>query len=102
MTHRRCRDCTHHGTALAEETKPVQSVWWCGHYDLLELDSNDPGRRMGLSDRLPEWCPLTEDEQAKLPQCEDTDWPAQLQKLRAKGAKSQKELFPGTEPCDTA
>jgi len=62
-----CADCEHAGSSLLPGISNEQTRWFCGHYDVLELDSNEPGRSIGFSPAVPWWCPLSESLRAALP-----------------------------------
>lgn len=53
-----CDQCEHAVGRNWQSMHPQAPYWFCGHYDVMELDSNDGGKPVGFSTEPPDWCPL--------------------------------------------
>lgn len=63
-----CDGCEHLGVGEAVFSNRTAPVYICGHYDLLELDSNDPGPHVRMSLIMPWFCPLTDEQKEHRPE----------------------------------
>lgn len=54
-----CNECEHAVGVNAAAMHPQAAYWICGHYDVMDLDTNDGGREIGFVTTPPDWCPLT-------------------------------------------
>ncbi len=53
-----CDQCEHVIGRNWQAMHPQAPYWLCGHYDVMDLDSNDGGREIGFATTPPDWCPI--------------------------------------------
>lgn len=53
-----CGTCRYLTGDLRQDIYPPTMSYYCGHYDLIELDTNGGGQWLGFIPLVKDWCPL--------------------------------------------